>query len=173
MDKTRPERVRQYFQQASKGLHENVRIYVGGVIALIMQGYVSRRTEDIDVVGEVPPELRANYKLLEELHRSYALNLGHVQPHYYPKGWQDRAHSLEPFGHLQVFLLDVFDVFLSKLFSARQKDIDDLRVVAPQINKETLVRKLKSSAGPFLAVPDLKKNAEDNWQILFGESLPQ
>jgi Nucleotidyltransferase of unknown function (DUF6036) len=173
MDKTRPERVRQYFEQASRGLHDTVRIYVGEPIALIMPGYISRRTEDIDVVGDVPKELRENHELMEDLEKSYALHLGHVQPHYFPKGWQDRAHSLAPFGHLQVFLLDVYDVFLSKLFSSRQKDMDDLRVLAPQLDKETLIHKLKNSAGAFLAAPDLPKIAQDNWQILFGESLPQ
>ena len=69
-----------------------------------------------------------------------------MQSHYFPSGWQNRAHSLEPFGRLQVLLVDVYDVFLSKLFSARIKDLEDLLVLAPQLDKDDLVEKLKDHA---------------------------
>jgi hypothetical protein len=172
MDKTRPETIRQFLEEAGRSLHNPIRIYVGGSVALIMPGYVNRRTEDIDIVGEVPKELRENYALMDALKARYTLYLGHVQPHYFAKGWQNRAHSLDTFGRLQVFLLDVHDVFLSKLFSMRDKDRDDLRVLIPQLDKDVLVRHFKENADDFLAAPDLKQLATDNWKILFGEDLP-
>jgi Nucleotidyltransferase of unknown function (DUF6036) len=169
-DKTRPETIRQ--EEAGRSLRKPVRIYVGGSVALIMPGYVNRRTEDIDIVGEVPQELRENHALMDNLKQRYTLYLGHVQPHYFAKGWQNRAHSLDIFGELHVYLLDVYDVFLSKLFSVRDKDRDDLRVLIPQLDKEVLVRTFRESAGDFLAAPRLKEIATDNWKILFGEDLP-
>ena len=172
MEKTRPETIRQFLEESSRTLHQKVRIYVGGSVALIMPGFISRRTEDIDIVGEVPKELRENYALKDDLTARYSLHFGHVQPHYFPKGWQDRAHSLAPFGRLEVFLLDVYDVFLSKLFSVRDKDRDDLRVLIPQLDKDVLVQKFRDYAGDFLAAPRLKEIATDNWKILFGEDLP-
>lgn len=172
MDKTRAERVRQFFEEAGRSLRHPVRIYVGGSIALIMPGYVNRRTDDVDVVGEVPKELRENYALMDALKDRYALYFGHVQPHYFAKGWQDRAHWLDTFEELQVYLLDVYDVFLSKLFSMRDKDRDDLRVLIPQIDKDVLVRKFRELAGDFLAAERLKDIATSNWKILFGEALP-
>jgi hypothetical protein len=172
MDKTRSERVRQFFGEAGRSLRHTVRIYVGGSIALIMPGYIHRRTEDVAIVGEVPKELRENYPLMDALKDRYGLYFGHAQPHYFPKGWQDRAHSLDTFDELQVFLLDVYDVFLSKLFSVRDKDRDDLAVLIPQIDKAVVVRKFKELAGDFLAAPRLKEIATDNWKILFGEDLP-
>jgi hypothetical protein len=172
MDKTRPENIRRFLEEAGRSLHNTVCVYVGGSVALILPGYVNRRTEDIDIVGEVPKDLRENYALMDALKDRYSLYFGHVQPHYFAKGWRERAHSLDTFGRLQVFLLDVHDVFLSKLFSVRDKDRDDLRVLIPQLDKDVIVRKFKDHAGDFLAAPDLKNIAADNWKILFGEDLP-
>jgi len=39
--------------------------------------------------------------------------------------------SQEPFGQPHVYLVDACDVFLRKLSSARIKDRDDLRMLAP------------------------------------------
>src|SRR5436190_5073273 len=173
MKKTNPEDVRQFLRELGISLHQPVRIDVGGAIALILLGHLDRHTEDVDIVGDVPSEIRAKHALLAALHKRYGLEVGHVQTHYFPAGWEQRIHSLGNFGKLQVYLLDVYDVFLSKLFSKREKDRDDLRVVTPQLEKQVLIRKLKETAGGFLTVPDLKDKAEANWQILFGEGLPQ
>jgi Nucleotidyltransferase of unknown function (DUF6036) len=173
MDKTKPDTVRSFFEHLGKHLHRPVRLYVAGSIALILPGYLSRRTEDIDVIDEVPEVIRKNHALVESLQNSYNLHLGHVQSHYFPSGWQDRCHSLAPFGRLEVFLLDVYDVFLSKLFSSRLKDMEDMRVLLPQLDKDVLIEKLKNHAQGFLAAPRLLQIAKDNWKILYGEELPQ
>jgi hypothetical protein len=104
--------------------------------------------------------------------RRYRLRLAHFQSHYLPSGWDQRVHSLGTFGRLQVFLVDVYDVFLSKLFSRREKDRDDLRVLAPQLDKEILTRRLRETAAPLSSDPNLRPSAEQNWYILFGEPLP-
>jgi hypothetical protein len=172
MDKTEPDHVHQFLQDLGRRLQGQHRIYVAGSIALVLPGYLVRHTDDIDVVGEVPKEIRDDHALVKSLQDRYGLHLGHVQPHYYPKGWQDRAHSLAAFGRLQVFLLDVYDVVLGKLYSARDKDLDDLRVLIPQIDKDVLIRKFQQSAADFIASPRLGEIATDNWKILFGEDLP-
>jgi hypothetical protein len=68
--------------------------------------------------------------------------------------------------------VDVYDVFLSKLFSARTKDRDDLRALVPQLDKDPLIRKLKETTGSMLAAESLRQRAEQNWYILYGEPLP-
>jgi hypothetical protein len=172
MDKTDPEEIRQFLRDLGTRLHGHHRIYIAGSVALILPGYLVRHTDDIDIVGEVPKEVRDDHALVQSLQEIYGLHLGHVQPHYYPKSWQDRVHSLASFNRLQVFLLDVYDVFLSKLFSVRDKDRADLRVLIPQLDKNVLVRMFKELAGDFLAAPRLQEIATNNWQILFGEDLP-
>jgi hypothetical protein len=172
METTRPERVREFFRELGMHLNRPLRLYVGGSIALILPGYLSRPTEDVDVVDEVPAELRSQRELLNQLEERFDLQLAHFQSHYLPMGWQERVHSLESFGLLQVYLVDVHDVFLSKLFSIRIKDRDDLRMLKPQLDKETLVRRLKETTSSMLAAPSLRQRAVDNWYILYGEALP-
>jgi hypothetical protein len=170
---TRPEHVRQYLRELGLSVHKSLRMDVGGAIALIMPGHLSRRTEDVDVVNEVPSELRSQHQLLADLKQRYRLELAHFQSHYLPMGWEQRLHFLDYFGQLTVYLVDAYDVFLSKLFSIRTKDLDDLRFVAPQLDKDTLVRKLKDTTASMLASESLRARAEKNWYILYGESLPQ
>jgi hypothetical protein len=71
-----------------------------------------------------------------------------------------------------VYLVDVYDIFLGKLFSTRTKDRDDLRVLLPLLDRETLMRRLHDTCQDMRAAPDLQGKAERNWYILTGESLP-
>jgi Nucleotidyltransferase of unknown function (DUF6036) len=169
---TRPEQVRQFLRELAQSVQHPVRLAVGGAIALILPGLLSRRTEDIDVVNEVPSELRSQHQLLATLAVRYGLGLTHFQSHYLPKGWEQRLHSQEAFGHLHVYLVDVYDVFLRKLFSARNKDRDDVRMLASQLDKKTIIRRLRNTCHDLLATPGLREKAEQNWYIIYGESFP-
>lgn len=146
VDATKPETVTQLFRELGASLRKPVRLAVGGSVALIMPGYLVRTTQDIDVVDE-------------------------RQSRFLPAGWQNRLHTLEPFGRLRVGLVDVVDVFLSKLFSARVKDLDDLRVLLPQLERETILRRLGDTCEAFNRDPLLRPHAERNWYILTGETL--
>src|SRR5262249_28283079 len=68
VEKTDPQQVRQFFETLGSKLRlrQRLRIAVGGSIALIMPGYLARSTTDIDVVNELPPELRSQHALLDE-----------------------------------------------------------------------------------------------------------
>ncbi len=167
----RPEQVKQFFRELAQHVQHPVHLAVGGAIALILPRLLSRRTEAIDV-DEVPSELRSQHQLLALLSSRYGLQLTHFQSHYLPQGWQQRLHSQEPFGQLQVSLVDAYDVFLSKLFSARIKDRDDLRMLAPQLDKATIIRRLRDTTQALLPAPGLREAAEQNWYIIYGESLP-
>jgi len=172
VETTKPEEVQQFLRELGEQLHRPERLVVGGSVALILPGYLSRRTQDLDVVDEIPREVRALGKALRDLAQRYRFQLAHFQSHYLPKGWDQRLHSLGSFGRLQVYLVDVYDVFLSKLFSAREKDRDDLRALAPQLDKEILVRKLGETTASLASDPQFRKHAEHNWYILYGEALP-
>jgi hypothetical protein len=172
MEKTDPESVRQLFRELGSKIRRPVRLAVGGSIALILPGYLSRSTVDIDVVDELPSEIRAQHALLEDLRKRYGLMLAHFQSHYLPSGWEKRLHYLDDFDDLRVYLVDVYDVFLSKLFSIRTKDLDDMRMLLPQLDKDMLTRRLKDTTASMLASEELRKRAVQNWYILYGEELP-
>jgi hypothetical protein len=175
MEPTRADTIRQMLRAVGAKVHAQkpIRLDVGGSAALILGGFLSRRTEDIDVVDELPAELRGEHLLLDELNQIYQLHLGHFQSHYLPAGWQARAHYLDDFGDLRIYVVDVYDIFLSKLFSLRPKDRGDLRMLMPRLDKQELTTRLKQTATSLLASEDLYQHARDNWYILFGEKLPQ
>ena len=100
------------------------------------------------------------------------MQLAHFQIALPADGLGQRLHSLESFGQLQVYLVDVYDVFLSKLFSIRTKDLDDLRMLKPQLDKESLARRLTDTTRSMLAAPGSVSGREQNWYILYGEPLP-
>jgi hypothetical protein len=172
VEPTRPETIEQLLRELGSQLHGAVRLFIGGSGSLILKGFLTRRTQDLDVVDELPKEIRALGQFLDELKQRYRLQLAHFQSHYLPEGWQQRVHSLGPFGKLQVFLVDVYDIFLSKLFSGREKDRDDLRALSPQLDKEVLVRRLRETTRSLRTEKGSAEKAERNWYILFGESLP-
>jgi hypothetical protein len=172
MDPTKPEDIQSYLQELGALVRRPVKIAVGGSIALILPGFLARPTQDLDVVDEVPEELRSKHDALARIESRYRLQLAHFQQHYLPMGWQNRMHYLDTFGELTVYLLDVHDIFLSKLFSIREKDIDDLRALKPQLDRDTLARRLHDTCGSMLVAESLRQRGEQNWTILYGEALP-
>ena len=73
---------------------------------------------------------------------------------------------------LDVYLVDSIDIFLSKLFSARRKDLDDLRNLSSQLDKQDIIQRIRTSTTMFRQTPGLAENAERNWYVLHGEPLP-
>jgi hypothetical protein len=45
-------------------------------------------------------------------------------------------------------------------------------MMAPDLNKDELVRRLKATMSSAFASPELREQAQQNWYILFGEELP-
>jgi Nucleotidyltransferase of unknown function (DUF6036) len=172
MEKTDPITIEQYFRELSRKIRKTLRLQVGGSIALIATGLLVRHTDDIDVVDEVPQELRDQKQFLDELQQRYGLLLAHFQQHYLPSGWSSRLKYHDSYGDLQVYFVDPIDIFLGKLTSIRTKDLDDLRVLAPQLDKATIVQRLKDTMRSAVASDSLRERAKNNWYILFGEDLP-
>jgi hypothetical protein len=123
-------------------------------------------------VNEVPHTVRSEHELLARLADRYGLRLTHFQSHYLPGGWEQRRRSLGRYGELLVYVVDTYDVLVSKLFSPREKDRDDLRVLAPRIDRSVLAERMRNSGGAFLGDASLRNHAVKNWYIVYGEPLP-
>jgi hypothetical protein len=173
MDKTEPSDVQDMLRDLGKHIRRPLRLNIGGSIALILPGYVSRHTEVIDVVDEVPQEVRTQYALLDEFKKRYSLMLTHFGSHYLPTGWENRLHFFNEFGDLRVYLVDVYDIFIGKLFSKRTEDLDDLRVLAPQLDKARILQQLKDTTAALQKDPNLLELGQKSWYIVFGEAFPQ
>lgn len=172
VDAIKRETVMQLLREISTEVTKPTRLIIGGSIALLLAGHLARHTHDIDVVDEVPAELRRRHGLLERLAARFKLRVTHFQSHYLPQQWESRIWSVEVLDNLSVYAVDPYDVILGKLFSNREKDRDDLRAVVPQLDRETLLRRLRETTAGFRADPKLLASAEKNWFILFGEPLP-
>jgi hypothetical protein len=172
MNVTKSETVMELLRELSLHIRQPTQLVIGGSIALILSGRLTRHTQDIDVVDEIPATIRDQHELLKRLASRYQLRLTHFQSPYLPTGWEQRIKSLDRFGTLNVQLVDELDVMLSKLFSDREKDRDDLRVVAASMPRERLVGRLQTAGAALLNEPRLRRNAADNWFIIYGEPLP-
>lgn len=173
MESTRSETIHQFLRELGSSLRHPATIFIGGSVALIVRDLLSRRTQDINVVDELPEEIRTAHKTLENLAQRYQLLLTHFHSHYLPDGWQQRASYLDTYGPLRVYLVDAYDIFVGKLFSVREKDRDDLRALAPHLDRKIITRRFLETTTRLQADATLKKQAETNWYILFGETLPQ
>jgi hypothetical protein len=173
METTKPETVLQFLRELGANCPQPTRIEVGGAIAGILAGVLSRHTEDIDVVDEIPVVLRSQHDMLRQLAERHGLGLTHFQSHYLPSGWQNRLHPFDQFANLEVVLVDPIDLFIGKLFSPRIKDRDDLRAMARQLDKTVIETRLRDSAAALMAEPTLAKFAADNWYIIYGTALPE
>jgi hypothetical protein len=172
VDVTKAETIVQFLRELSRNVHQPTRLEIGGSAALILRDLLSRKSDDVVVVDEVPSEIRMQYKLLDDLTHRYGLSITHFQQHYLPSRWATRLRYFNTYGSLTVYLVDAYDVILSKLFSHRTKDLDDIRIVVGILNKDVFVQRLKDTAQALLTASDLRPNAERNWYILFGEALP-
>ncbi|MGI9014043.1 MAG: DUF6036 family nucleotidyltransferase [Phycisphaerales bacterium] len=161
-----------FFREVSQTLVRPCVLHVGGASSLILRGLLRRSTEDIDVVDELPQALRENQALLRRLTERYHIALTHFQSHYLPTGWESRTTLFETFGLLQVRLVDAVDLFAGKLFSRRDKDLDDLRILAGQLEKSTIITRVQTSTTALAADASLRQAAARNWYIVFGDELP-
>lgn len=163
--------IKQIFSLLGERIHGRVEVYVAGSIPTLIEGLTARPTEDIDLVDEVPEMIRKQRALLRRIETEYGLRLGHVQSHYLPSGWEKRRHFLGDFGGLRVYLVDAYDIFVSKLSSKKKKHQDDLRVLASKLDKETARRRLFDAGRAFLDDHQQRPQIETNWQFIYQEPL--
>jgi hypothetical protein len=161
----------QILELLGRNVHERLEVNIAGSIPTLVKGLTARPTTDIDFVNEVPEPIRRQRATLQQIQNSYGLTLGHVQSHYLPANWVTRRHFLGDYGGLRVYLVDEYDIFVSKLSSKQEKHKDDLRVLAGQLDKETARRRLLHDGRAFLDDPYLRPQIEENWRFIYQEPL--
>jgi hypothetical protein len=163
--------LRQIFESLGRNVHGRIEIHIAGSVPTLIKGLTARPTDDIDLVDEVPAEIRRQRDVLRQIEDEFGLRLGHVQSHYLPPHWRDRRDWLGDFGGLRVYLLDEYDIFVSKLSSQQKKHQLDLRVLALKLDKEKAKDRLLTDGRAFLDDPELRPQIEENWRFIFQEPL--
>jgi hypothetical protein len=163
--------LRQILGLLGRGIPGRIEIHIAGSIPTLILGLTVRPTDDINLVEEVPEEIHRQQDVLRQIEVDFGLKLGHVQPHYLPPHWRDRRWWFGDFSGLRVYLLDEYDVFVSKLSSDKEKHQRDIRVRALKLDKETARHRLLTDGRVFLDDPDLRPQIEENWRFIFQEPL--
>jgi hypothetical protein len=164
-------RLRRIFDLLGRAIHGPVEVHIAGSIPTLIKGLTVRPTGDIDFVDEVPAEVRRQRTVLRKIVTDFGLKLGHVQSHYLPAHWQSRRQWLGDFGGLRVYVVDEYDIFVSKLSSKKEKHQSDLGVLGLKLDKEVVRHRLLTDGRSFLDDPKQKPQIEENWRFIFQEPL--
>jgi hypothetical protein len=166
-----PITVRQFLRELGSAIASPATITLGGAAALVLRGLLSRATEDLDIVDEVPVEIRDERQVLQDLSARYGLRMTHFQSHYLPQGWESRTIDFGTFGKIQVRLVDPLDIIAGKVFSARPKDLDDFRLLSLNLNKEELRQRVLQGSSSLISSDQNRRQAIKNWYIVHGDDL--
>ncbi len=165
------EQIEQILELLGHPIHERVEINIAGSIPTLLEGLTFRPTDDIDFVNEVPKEIRKQKAAVDQIKTKYGLLLGHVQSHYLPANWMSRRQYLGDFGGIRAYLVDPSDIFVSKLSSKQEKHKDDLRVMAPKLDRDKVKQRLLVDGQAFLDDPKDTAAIEENWRFIYRELL--
>jgi hypothetical protein len=166
-----PTTIRQFLRELGTAIAHPATITMGGAASLVLRGLLSRATEDVDVVDEVPAEIRDEREILQNLSARYGLRMTHFQSHYLPRGWESRTIDFGTFGKIQVRLVDALDIIAGKVFSARPKDLDDFRLLSLNLNKEQLRQRVLQGSTSLTSSDQNRRQAITNWYIVYGDDL--
>jgi len=126
-------------------------VYMAGGGALILAGYTTRATSDLDVVDAS--------KALYELFDKYQMN-GRIAAYVnsFPYNFEDRIELIFKGKKIDFYSVSLEDVVISKLCALRPPDKDDLKAVAKHVDWNKLellitdedeMRTLKMSDGEY------------------------
>jgi hypothetical protein len=166
-----PITVRQFLRELGSAIAAPATITMGGAASLVLRGLLSRATEDVDIVDEVPVEIREERQILQDLSARYGLRITHFQSHYLPQGWESRTIEFGTFGKIQVRLVDALDIIGGKVFSARPKDLDDFRLLSLTLDKEELRQRVLQESSSLISSDQNRRQAIKNWYIVYGDDL--
>lgn len=130
---------KEFLEEIDRQLTIDCRVVVFGGFAVTQEYGLSRETNDIDLLDVVPRglgsilvELAGRESLLAKRHRVYLDLVVMANPPY------DYESRLQPmydgaFTHLQLFVMDPYDVALTKLKRDSDKDFQDVLQLAHKI----------------------------------------
>lgn len=153
-----------FLREIDRALKTPVTLHCIGGFALNVLIDMPRPTGDIDFVEMLPPN--DGNQLLDiggegsSIAEKYSLYLQHVTIVDSPCDYADRLIDATPIGlvHLQLYVLDPYDLILTKAQRNSPTDLDDARLVVEQLqlDKARLWNRFKDELLPYLAVTPKK-----------------
>lgn len=108
-------------------------IYFLGGSACILGDYTERATRDFDFIDlDYPSKLGRVFVLLRDFDMlEYESTL--ISPRF-----RERAKKLDKFSYLNIYLLSVEDIIVSKIIRLAEKDLEDIDILINMANKELI-----------------------------------
>jgi hypothetical protein len=166
------ETIKRFLVELGEKLDRRVTLTLGGSAALILQGFLDKHTEDLDLADEIPAEIRDKRSTLDALSVRFGLRLAHFQTHYLPPEWASRTTEYCSCGKILLRLVDPYDIIAGKVFSASEKHRDDVRVASRQLDREKLRGRVQEYAASVWDKEQLREQARKTWELVFLEELP-
>lgn len=108
-------------------------IYIIGGSACVLGKYTNRATLDIDFIDLGYP---SKYGKAFSILRDY--DMLEYESTILSPTYKQRAIKLNEFKYINVFILSIEDVAVSKIIRLSEKDIEDLNQIVPKCDKEVL-----------------------------------
>lgn len=108
-------------------------IYIIGGSACVLGEYTNRATLDVDFIDLGYP---SKYGKAFSLLRDY--DMLEYESTILSPTYKQRATKLNEFKYINVYILSMEDVAVSKIIRLSEKDIEDLNQIVPKCNKEVL-----------------------------------
>jgi hypothetical protein len=134
-----------FLEELDSSLGEPLGLHcIGGFAAVAAYG-LPRSTNDLDYFTLVPfsrvPDLEAIAGEGSPLARKHRVHVHHAGVASLPEGYEERMHELFSghFKRLRLFVLDPYDMVLSKLTRNEQRDREDVAFLAESLNLDAEV----------------------------------
>lgn len=108
-------------------------IYIIGGSACVLGEYTNRATLDVDFIDLGYP---SKYGKVFSLLRDY--DMLEYESTILSPTYKQRAIKLDEFNYINVFILSMEDVVVSKIIRLSEKDIEDLNQIVPKCDKKVL-----------------------------------
>ena len=172
-----PSHWRNFLEAVDRELSESISLHcIGGFVAEVVYG-VPRTTNDLDYLSaETPPDSVALVEniagIQSALRREYDLYFEAVGITHYPENYEERLRQLDlGHTHLQLLVLEAYDLLLSKLTGNRDKDREDVQSIARSqelqygVLKERYVEEMRA----YLAEPEKHDLTIQLWEEFFDQ----
>jgi len=155
-----------------------VQLLIGGASALVLAYDGQLATRDLDVIGERTGVLLALSERMgsgSEAHRLTGYYLDVVPPGWFPNapGWRARAVPVPVPGlqHIELKVLEVHDLILSKLKRFGSGDRDDIRSLCDRAEFDVEILKERYQQARQLYDRDEEEKLDENFRFVEIEFL--
>ena len=131
---------KQFLEELDSLLDAPVQLHCIGGFAVVAAYGLPRSTNDLDYVTLIPydrvPELEALAGEGSHLARKYKVHVHHAGVATVPESYDERMKELFPgrFKNIRLFVLDPYDLVLSKLSRNVERDREDVAFLAKTLN---------------------------------------